>query len=130
MKKTRKLLSVLFALAIVLSMSISAFAASSSAGKYGTIRGSLIATGASTFRSTTSVLQNPDSARLYVTYDVYTDTDSRIGGTTSVSGTGATSFIDNYSSPTIYGETIDYCFGCHEVRSASGSYATYTLAYV
>lgn len=130
MKKTHRISRLIMALVLIAALSISVLAASASAGAYGTLTGSLTATGSHNFSTTTKVTQNPDSARLYVRYDVYTAGGSRIGGSSFSSSAGATILRNNYDSPTVYGETVDHCYACHEVRGASGSYAAYTFTYV
>lgn len=135
MKKINCIMSVVLTIAILLSVAVPVFAVnieSQPAGVYGTITGRLWAVNSFTFSGTTTVTNNPCRAKLYIQFEVHTDGSTIIACPTKASTAGVTSFSSSYacSDASIYGEEIEYCFGCHQVRGSRGDYYVTVLTYV
>lgn len=99
MKHTRRILCFIMAVAVCMTMAITAFAASSSAGGYGTISGSCYQS-AGYLPTSTSVTTNSGDATLRVTIKTTTATNAQVATTSMSSSVGATSF--NYTYPIVY----------------------------
>lgn len=131
MKKTNRIIALVLSLVLCMSCAITAYADSdvATAGKYGSVRGTLTYSG-SAFTAVTRVSQNDGTGKLYTTLALYSASSVHLGTKTNSSSYGSVSLTTNYAGGSIYGETLNYAQCCHEVRNASGGYACYTLEYV
>ncbi len=99
MKSTRRILCLIMVIAVCMTMAITAFAASASAGSYGTISGSCYQS-AGYLPTSTTITTNPDSATLRITVRTTTSSNTQVASTSMTSAAGATSF--SYTYPIVY----------------------------
>jgi hypothetical protein len=122
----KKSISIILAVALVISISVTAFAASTPAGAYGTLSGTVSSTG----YYTTSVTTNPDNAKLTITGLIQNAAGQNLTTQQLLKSTrGVTSINAQWSSLPAGTYAI---YGTHGVQegSTNPAYAVYTVTHV